>query len=163
MLLYGQDQKQGQGAHHDEQDQPPGGGDFLLRASPVNGVADHLEKFQYHFFDVRPIGGKYRCQSAQMEQHVKEYVVSALHTQAEKILGNGQVAGAGNGQKFCNTLDKSQEQSVQQGHGEASLYNISSYDSTTVCDFPYFFADVFHPGKNYEIYERDIDKSRSSC
>ena len=60
---------------------------------------------------------------------------------SEKILGNGQVAGAGNGQKFCNTLDKSQEQSVQQGHGEASLYNISSYDSTTVCDFPYFFAE----------------------
>ena len=80
-------------------------------------VADHAEEFQHHFLDVGPVGNKYSRQGAQMEQYVEEYIVGSLHTQAQEILGDGQVAGAGDRQKFCHALDDPQEQSVQYGHG----------------------------------------------
>ena len=71
-----------------------------------------------------------------MEQYVEEYIVGSLHTQAQEILGDGQVAGAGDRQKFCHALDDPQEQSVQYGHGKASSINIFFYDSTTAGVFP---------------------------
>ncbi len=40
-----------------------------------------------------------------MEQDVKKHVVSPLYAQVQKVLGNGQMAGAGDGQEFCHTLD----------------------------------------------------------
>ena len=71
-----------------------------------------------------------------MQEHIKEHVVCTLHAETQQILGNGQMAGTGNGQKFCHALDDAQDQSVKYSHGKASSKDIFLYDSTAVCDFP---------------------------
>ena len=72
-----------------------------LRADAVD-VPNHLP-------DIPPVGGEHRRQGPQMEKHVKEYVVAPRHLQPQQVLGDGQVAGAGNGQKFCHALDDAQD------------------------------------------------------
>ena len=72
----------------------------------MNQVADAGEKFQDHVPDIRPVGREHRHQGTQMQQHIKKF--RDLHAgHAQQMLGDGQMAGAGDGQEFRDALDKS--------------------------------------------------------
>ena len=79
-------------------------------------IADAPEELHHHVADVAPIGGEHRNERAQVEQHVEELrnAPRALHIQ--QIAGNGQMAGAGDGQEFRYALHQSQQDRFQIGH-----------------------------------------------
>ena len=95
----------------------------MLRCPAPRDVAQQAEELQHHLLHVPPVGGEDRRQGAQVEQNVKKHVVRPLHPQAQQVLGNGQVAGAGDGQKFRHPLDQTEYERIQQGHVAASLQN----------------------------------------
>ena len=105
LALKGQHQKQRQGAHNDQQHQPPG----LGRVAP-GGLAGKKrgqtpEKLRNHLYHILKIVDAYGHQGGKVEQDVKE-IVRLFH--AEEVLEQGQVPGAGDGQKLSHALDKAQ-------------------------------------------------------
>ena len=56
-----------------------------------------------------PVGDKNRQQRAQMEQNIKEQMLIPHGGEPQQILGNGQMAGAGDRQKFRDSLDQAQQ------------------------------------------------------
>ena len=77
-------------------------------------IADPGEKLMEHIPDVRPVGGEHRRQRAQMEQYVKKVRRRGKPRLTQQILRDGQMSGAGNGQKFRNALNDAQNDGGQQ-------------------------------------------------
>ena len=70
---------------------------------------DASEELQDHVSDVRPIVDKDGNEGAQVQEHIEEQSPALCAAQAEEILEQGQVSGAGDGQKFRHALDEAQE------------------------------------------------------
>ena len=106
LVLNGQYQKQGQGAHNNQQHHPPG----LRRVAPVGPAGEQVdekaEKLQNHLPDVLPVDHAHRQQGGEVEQDVKQLV---WFGHSEKMLKQSQVARAGDGQKFGHALDEAQD------------------------------------------------------
>ena len=89
LILDGQDQKQGQSAHNDEQHHPSG----LRRPSPAGPAGEQVskeaEKLHNHLPNVPPVDYKHRQQGGEMEQDVKQ-LIRLLH--AEEVLKQREVA-----------------------------------------------------------------------
>ena len=82
------------------------GGDRIGRGVMYQ-IADAGEEFQNHVPDILPVGREHGHQGAQVQQHVEKFRdLQALHTQ--QVLGNGQMAGAGDGQKLRDALNQAQ-------------------------------------------------------
>ena len=108
-----QHRKEGQRGNDDQHDHPPGRGHGRRGTAPGQ-IADAAEELSDHIQNVLPIGHKYRQQRTQMQQHVVE--LRNLRLQVQKVLGNGQMTGAGNGQKLSNSLHKAQQNRTQICH-----------------------------------------------
>ena len=70
-------------------------------------ITDTADQLRHHGADITPVGDKDRRQRAQMQQHIEEFRHHRVDLQ--QVLGNGQMAGAGDGQKLCNTLYQTQQ------------------------------------------------------
>ena len=70
-------------------------------------IAGTAEKLTHHIHDVLPISHEHRQQRSQMQQYIVEF--RHLCLQVQQILGNSQMAGAGDGQKLRHTLDQAQQ------------------------------------------------------
>ena len=103
----GQQNKQGQRAHNDQQDQPAGGR-YLTGRGSVDQIAYAVDQLRHHVADIPPIGHEHRHQRAQMQQHIEE--LRYLGIQAQQVLGDRQVSGTGNGQKLRQALYQSQQE-----------------------------------------------------
>ena len=121
--LDGQHQKQGKRTHNDEQNQPAhleclfrGTGGALSHQLPA-----HLDELSHHAPDFLPVIDHYSYQRAQMQQHIEEHAALLRRLKSEKVLKQGQMTGAGDGQKLCQTLNQSQNDCAQKGHGNASF------------------------------------------
>ena len=66
------------------------------------------EELHHHRLDVGPVSYKHCKQCPQVKQDAEKDIVHPINAQVEQILGNGQMAGTGNGQKFRHALDQSQ-------------------------------------------------------
>ena len=107
IVLDGQYQKQGQGGHDDQQDQPPGRRRLPLTAIPgYEQGAKPQEKFSDHLPYIAPVIDEHGDQGGEVEQDV-EQVIRLRHS--KKVLEQGQVPGTGNGQKFSDALDDPQD------------------------------------------------------
>ena len=73
----------------------------------MNQIVYRAEKFQNHIPDIGPIRHKYRKQRSQMQQNGKRQIFLSRRLNIQKILGNGQMPGAGYRQKFRNSLNQS--------------------------------------------------------
>ena len=80
----------------------------------VHQIPDAAEKFRHHILNILPVGHEHRQQRAQVQQHIKKF--RNLRLQIQQVLRNGQMAGAGNGQKLCHTLDQSQKERCKNRH-----------------------------------------------
>ena len=104
-VLDRQHQKQGQGAHDDEQHHPPGLRGVATVAPVGKQVGEEGEKLHNHLPDVPPVDHAHRQQGGKVEQDI-EQLVGLLH--AEEVLEQGEVPRAGDGQKFGHALNKAQ-------------------------------------------------------
>ena len=109
-VLDRQDGKQGQRTQNDQQDQAAGRG-YRRRGAVVDQITDAAEKFPHHVADVLPIGHEHRQQRTQMQQYVVES--GDLGVDVQQILGDGQMAGAGDGQKFRHALNEAEKYRVK--------------------------------------------------
>ena len=73
--------------------------------------------------DVLAVGEADADQGAQVQQHVEEHAVVLRRGQAEEILENGEVAGAGDRQKLRQALDQAQKHRLQDRHIQSLLYS----------------------------------------
>ena len=73
-------------------------------------VPDAAEELHHHVADVLPIGGEHRDQRTQMEQYVEKFRHAACALQAQQVLCDSQVAGAGDGQELRHALYQSQQE-----------------------------------------------------
>ena len=71
-------------------------------------VPDPAEELHHHRLDVGPVSYKHCKQCPQVKQDAEKDIVHPINAQVEQVLGNGQMAGTGNGQKFRHALDQSQ-------------------------------------------------------
>lgn len=77
---------------------------------------DSQEKLPDHIHNILPVVDAYGHQCSKMEQHRKEEVGLLRILSAEKILEQGQVAGAGNGQELRHALKKAHGNGKQVTH-----------------------------------------------
>ena len=119
-ILHRQHQKERQRAENDKEDHPTA---QPVRLLPLGELAhaDHGKELQNQRFDLTPIGHKDGHKGAQMEQHIKEHVFFAVGD-AHHILEEGQMAGAGNGQKLGNALNEAKKDCGKVCHMAASRY-----------------------------------------
>lgn len=83
-----------------------------MGVSSPGGLAhggDAPEELQDHVFDVLPIIEEDGDEGAQVQEHVEEQSPALCAAQAKEVLEQGQVSGAGDGQKFRHALDEAQE------------------------------------------------------
>ena len=71
--------------------------------------ADAGKELHDHIADIVPVCGKHRKERAEVQQHVKKvrHIARPLHVQ--QMLGNGEMSGGRNGQKFRNSLHKAEK------------------------------------------------------
>ena len=114
----GQHGEEGQRGKDDQQDHAPGRRHRRGRGAP-HQISRTTEELADDVRNVLPVGHEHRQQRTQMQQHVIE--LRHLRLQVQKVLGNGQMAGAGNGQKLRNALNEAQQKSRQIGHSDTPL------------------------------------------
>ena len=100
--------KKRQRAHDDEQNEAARGRHGIRRAV-VGKIPDAGKELHDHIADIVPVCGKHRKERAEMQQHVKKvrHIARPLHVQ--QMLGNGEMSGGRNGQKFRNSLHKAEK------------------------------------------------------
>lgn len=95
IVLDGQYQKQGQGGHDDQQDQPPGRRRLPLAAVPGDEQgAGPQKELHDHLPYIVPVIDEHSNQGGEVEQDV-EQVIRLRHP--KEVLEQGQVPGTGNG------------------------------------------------------------------
>ena len=107
QIFHRQHRKEGQRAHDDQQNQTSGRGHGIGGGS-MGQIPDPGEKLHHHLPDILPVGNKHGDEGAQVQQHI----VKIRHidgTRGQQMLRNGQMAGAGNGQKLRYALDQAQQ------------------------------------------------------
>jgi len=162
-VLDGQDGKQGQRTQNDQQDQAAGRG-YRRRGAVVDQITDAAEKFPHHVADVLPIGHEHRHQRTQMQQYVVEG--GDLGVDVQQILGDGQMARAGDGQKFRHALDQAQKNRLQKGHRFSPYLKFyqgvwprivgrgTFYHTTGGQKIPPLFLDNLRDGRRSHSYQK---------
>ena len=72
----------------------------------MDQIAHAPEELHDHIPDLSPISDEHRHQRAQMQQHVEKRRDIRRVEGAQQTLRDGQMAGAGDGQKFGQSLDQ---------------------------------------------------------
>ena len=72
-------------------------------------IPDSVDQLHDHPPDVLPISHEHRNQGAQMQQDIKKIRRRRDARLAQEVLRNGQMAGAGDGQKLCQALNQAQQ------------------------------------------------------
>ena len=114
QILHRQHQKQRQRAHDDEQDHPAGGRDGIRRVA-AGQIPHAAYQLQDHVTNIGPVSHKHRHQGAQVEQYIEKVRDLRGTGHIQKVLCDGQMAGAGDRQELRDTLDQAQENRGQKG------------------------------------------------
>ena len=113
VLLNGQDRKQRDSAHDDQQHHTAGRRGLFLRRIRVHQRGAAPEELLHHGDDIVPVIDKYGDQGAQMEHYIQKQVGLFGRLQAEEILKQRQVAGAGDGQELRNALNQAEKRRIK--------------------------------------------------
>ena len=114
-VLDGHDGEQRQCTDNNQQNHAAVGGHGCGR-SALGQIPDAEEKFADHIGNIRPVSNKHGNQRAKVQQHVEGTVRAALQPQSQQILGNGQMAGAGDRQEFGDALNHTQDHCRENRH-----------------------------------------------